>query len=80
MDSEEWKEKVLECSKNILLEMASPDALIRLKNTSLGDEQKKLCHTYFITQNHGSVVQFLQKHIDSPAQSIDGLLIQVTTL
>ena len=77
LDSEEWKEKVLECSKDILLEMASPDALIRLKNTSLADEQKKLNHTYFIEQNHGSIVQFLSNQLSND-YSEDGLLIQVS--
>ena len=77
MDSEEWKEKVFECSKNILLEMASPDALIRLKNTSLADEQKQLNDIYFIKQNHGSVVQFLSSQFSNDHRE-DGLLIQVS--
>ena len=77
VDSEEWKEKVLECSKNILLEMASPDALIRLKNTSLADELKRLNHTYFIEQNHGSIVQFLSNQFSND-HSENGLLIQVS--
>ena len=77
VDSEEWKERVLECSKNILLEMASPDALIRLQNTSLADEQKRLSHTYFTEQSHGSIVQFLVNQF-SNNDSESGLLIQVS--
>ena len=77
IDSEEWKEKVLECSKDILLEMASPDALIRLKYTSLADELQRLNDTYFIGQNHGSIVQFLSNQFSND-HSEDGLLIQVS--
>lgn len=80
-NSEEWKTAVVIRSKRILLQMASPDALIRLKNTSLERQQKRLHRIYFSEQHHGSIVHFLKHHIESynnPGQC--GLLIQVNTL
>ena len=35
----EWMEAVLQRSQDLLLQMASPDALIRLKNTALASKQ-----------------------------------------
>ena len=64
-------------SKKVLLQMASPDALIRLHNTSLSDEQKKLKNIYFNEQCHGSIVQFLQYHLHGGQSHQSGLLIQV---
>ena len=80
-NSEDWKTAVVIRSKRILLQMASPDALIRLKSNSLERQHKRLHHIYFSEQHHGSIVQFLKHHIESynnPGQC--GLLIQVNTL
>ena len=68
---------MLECGKMILLQMASPEALIRLKNTSLMDEQKHLSQTYFFEQHHGSIVDFLNYHLQNSTHGSSGLLIQV---
>ena len=79
-DSEEWKEAVLVRSKRILLQMASPDALIRLHRTALADDQRTLSHIYFSEQHHGSIVQFLVHHLHNCSHIEDncGLLIQVS--
>ena len=80
-NSEDWKTAVVIRSKRILLQMASPDALIRLKSNCLERQHKRLHHIYFSEQHHGSIVQFLKYHIESynnPCQC--GLLIQVGTL
>ena len=80
-NSEDWKKAVVIRSKRILLQMASPDALIRLKSNSLERQHKRLHHIYFSEQHHGSIVQFLKYHIESynnPGHC--GLLIQVGTL
>ena len=78
--SEEWKKAVFDRSKKILLQMASPDALIRLHCTALVKDQKKLSQIYFSEQFHGSIVQFLGHHLHN-ASHVAGqcsLLIQVS--
>ena len=74
---ESLQEIVFECSKKLLLKMASPEALIRLKHTSLVDEQKKLSHIYFVEQHHGSIVEFLNHYFHRNTHGSSGLLIQV---
>ena len=78
--SEEWKEAVLTQSKKILLQMASPDALIRLRCTALADDYEELSQIYFSEQHHGSIVQFLVHHLHNGSHMTDqcGLLIQVS--
>ena len=63
MDGPEWMETVFQRSKDLLLQMASPDALIRLKCTTLADQQKQLSQTYFSKQGHESIVEFLSHHL-----------------
>ena len=80
-ESKEWKEAVLGRSKAILLQMASPDALIRLYCTALVKDQKNLSQIYFSEQHHGSIVQFLSYHLHNAghvAAGQCGLLIQVS--
>ena len=78
--SEEWKEAVFDRSKKILLQMASPDALIRLHCTALAKDQKYLSQIYFSEQHHGSIVQFLVHHLHNGSHMSGqcGLLIQVS--
>ena len=76
-ETEEWRKDVFKCSCKILLQMASPDALIRLERTVLTEEAKKLSEIYFSDQCHGSIVQFLQHHLQTHTVNSDGLLIQV---
>ena len=40
-ETEEWKDQVLDRSKSLLVQMASPDALIRLQRTKLAAEERK---------------------------------------
>lgn len=75
--TDDWKRKVLVRSKKILLQMASPDALIRLKNTSLSGKHKRLKQVYFYEQCHGSIVQFLQRHLHKDPNDMTDLLLQV---
>ena len=74
---EEWREAVFKCSCEIVLQMASPDALIRLQRTVLAEEAEELSEMYFSEQCHGSIVQFLQHHLQTHTANSDGLLIQV---
>ena len=77
-NTNEWKRDVLICSKKLLLQMASPDALIRLHNTTLSLDQEKIKKIYFYEQCHGSIVQFLQHHFYDGQPHQSGLLIQVS--
>ena len=77
-NTNEWKRDVLICSKKLLLQMASPDALIRLRNSTLSHDQEKLKKIYFYEQCHGSILQFLQHHLHGGQSHQSGLLIQVS--
>ena len=77
MDSPEWMEAVLQKSQYLLLQMASPDAPIRLKCTALADQQEHLYQTYFSEQCHGSIVEFLSLHLAQSQPLEGGKLIQV---
>ena len=65
----------------MLLQIASDDALIRLKRTSLEDQQKEFMHIYFSEQHHDSIIDFVHHHIkDDDDGTSDGLLMQVCLL
>lgn len=66
-------------SKRLLLQTATPDAIIRFKSTKLKDEADELFETYFDEQHHSSAEDFLQFYLDSP-ESQQGLLMQVMDL
>ena len=72
--------QVLRLSQYLLLQIASDDALIRLKRTSLADQQKEFMQLYFSEQHHDSIVDFVYHHIkDDNDGNSDGLLMQVCT-
>lgn len=75
--SETWRKAVLARSKKTLLQMASPDALIRLKYTSLSDKMERLSQIYYFEQHHSSIVEFLRYHFKHSQLDECGLLIQV---
>ena len=60
-----------------MLEMASPDALIRLGGTPLMDEQTVLCRTYMEEQHHSSLEDFVRCQISLP-KCTKGVLMQVS--
>ena len=68
--------KVFKLCKSLLLEMASPDALIRLTSTQLLDEQRALCEIYMEEQHHSSLEAFVQSQIALP-KCARGILMQV---
>jgi hypothetical protein len=68
--------QVLRFSQYLLLQIAPDDALIRLKRTSLVDQQKFM-HLYFSEQHHDSIINFVSHHIKDDNGSSDGLLMQV---
>ena len=49
--------------QKILLQMASPDSMIQLKLTRLEKKREKLLQIYYVDQQHGSMVGFLNYHL-----------------
>ena len=73
-----WKEAVYNRSQEILLQMASPDALVRLQKSRLAGTQQELSKIYFFEQHHDSLLQFLKYHLhNTDADGGNGLLMQV---
>lgn len=75
--SEKWKNGVLARSKKILLQMASPDSMIRLKLTRLEKKRDKLLQIYYVDQQHGSMVGFLDYHLKRKPKNQAACLLQV---
>ena len=78
-EQEEWKDAVLQCSKNVLVQMAPPDAIIRLMCTWPAEKQKQIKEVYS-NQCHGSIAEFLSFHLHNYKGNWEdgGLLLQVT--
>ena len=58
--------------------MASPDALICLKETPLVEEQTTLCQIYMKEQHHVSLKDFVQYHIQTTKYTNRGVLMQAS--
>ena len=78
-EKDDWKDAVLQFSKDVLVQMATPDAIIRLKCTALAEQQQQIKQTYS-NQCHGSIAEFLSHHLDNHKGNWEegGLLLQVT--
>ena len=78
-ESEEWLDMVVERSKRLLVQMASPDALIRLQCTELAEEERKKIATIYTEQHHGSISSFLTHCLHQQLNDVDedGLLLHV---
>ena len=77
----EWKEEVLQRSQSLLVQMASPDALIRLKRTPLTDQQQQQISKDYSSQCHASIAEFLSHHLQCHEGKWEdgGLLLQVNS-
>ena len=73
----EWKDAVLQRSQYLLLQMATPDALIRLQHTAVASNAEGFTITYFIEQHHGSISDFLRHYLKDASNSECGSLFQV---
>ncbi|XP_072042938.1 E3 ubiquitin-protein ligase rnf213-alpha-like [Amphiura filiformis] len=73
---QEWKDMVCETVKDLMLQCATPDAVIRLGNSKLMREANHRFEQYFHTQNHSSLISFLQQELN---QQKDELMVQVST-
>ena len=68
--------QILKLSKFLLLETASPDSIVRLRNTKLVEETKAIKKIYFEQQHHHSINDFLTYQVHSNHRD-SGLLMQV---
>lgn len=66
-------------SKFLLLQTASPDAIVRLECTVLADEKDSINRIYSEEQHHKSMTEFL-RHFMHGSHTEGGLLLQVTCL
>ncbi|XP_053516781.1 E3 ubiquitin-protein ligase RNF213 [Artibeus jamaicensis] len=72
--------KVLEDAKLVLLDCATPDAVVRLSTTSLGlFAAKSLSQEYYYRQQHDSFADFLQAHLRQPMPECHAVFTEITT-
>ena len=69
--------QVLKRSQYLLLQMASPDALVRLEQSPLADQKEELLELYFKRQHHNSLEDFLAHHLQRNGTRGENLLMQV---
>ena len=70
--------QVLKRSQYLLLQTASPDALVRLEQSSLADQKEELLELYFQRQHHNSLEDFLAHHLQKNGTRGENLLMQVS--
>ena len=77
---EEMAKRVTKRSKNLLIQLASPDALIRLQNVNIQEiaEDKKNMTRAYIEQCHTSTQDFLRHHLQLHNEQEGGLLLHVS--
>ena len=64
-----------------MLQIAAPEAIVRLGNTPLASEISEIEKIYFVNQCHQSIDEFLSHYIDETASPFEnGLLIQVLSV
>ena len=81
-ESEEWQDLIMERSKSLLIQMATPDALIRLQCTQLAEEERRKITAAYTEQHHGSISDFVCHHLQRQFGGVDeegGLLLHVST-
>ena len=69
--------QVLKRSQYLLLQTASPDALVRLEQSPLADQKEELLELYFQRQHHNSLEDFLAHHLQRNGTRGENLLMQV---
>lgn len=78
--TEELYRKVSEEAKLILLECATPDAVVRLSGSSLGSfAAGQLSREYYYNQQHNSFAEFLQAHLRLAPQECRAVFTEITT-
>ena len=68
--------QIFKKGKNLLLDIASPDAIVRLRYSKLADEFDAVFNMYFIEQSHSSLFELLSsklpKSLDRPSNEGTG--------
>nr|XP_034361931.1 E3 ubiquitin-protein ligase RNF213 [Arvicanthis niloticus] len=78
--TEELYQKVSEEAKSILLDCATPDAVVRLSGSTLGSfTAKLLSQEYYYTQQHNSFVDFLLAHLCMAHHECRAVFTEITT-
>uniref|UniRef100_A0A2K5Z6W0 E3 ubiquitin-protein ligase RNF213 n=1 Tax=Mandrillus leucophaeus TaxID=9568 RepID=A0A2K5Z6W0_MANLE len=78
--TEELYQKVSEAARLILLNCATPDAVVRLSASSLGSfPGKSLSQEYFYRQRHNSFADFLQTHLHTTDLERHAVFTEITT-
>ena len=55
--------QIFEKGKSLMLDIASPDAIVRLKYSALANEFNAAYNTYFIKQSHSSLFELLSSKV-----------------
>lgn len=77
--TEELYRKVSEEAKFILLDCATPDAVVRLSGSSLGSfTARQLTQEYYYSQQHNSFADFLQAHLCTAHPECQAVFTEVT--
>ncbi|XP_007886821.2 LOW QUALITY PROTEIN: E3 ubiquitin-protein ligase rnf213-alpha [Callorhinchus milii] len=70
---------VFNSAKHLLLNCVTPDAVVRLKSSKLGDhEAKELWAEYFVKQRHRSLSDYIQQHLKH-TETRQRKFVEVTT-
>ncbi|XP_078257452.1 E3 ubiquitin-protein ligase rnf213-alpha-like isoform X1 [Rhinoraja longicauda] len=70
---------ILKSAKCLLLNCATPDAIVRLKRSKLGDHEiKEQWKEYFVQQHHRSLSDYIHQHL-SDAEAPKHSFVEVTT-
>lgn len=78
--TEELYRKVSEEAKFILLDCATPDAVVRLSGSSLGSfAANRLSQEYYYKQQHNSFVDFLLAHLRMDHHECRAVFTEITT-
>ncbi|XP_072022240.1 E3 ubiquitin-protein ligase rnf213-alpha-like [Amphiura filiformis] len=74
-----WEDEVQRRVKELLLQCATPEAILRLPHSELAAEYRVLHDTYFKEQKHESLLQYLRFELRKARNIKADLLVQVTT-
>ena len=73
--------QIMNKCKDLLIRCATPDAIVRLANTTIKDQAQYIQDVYFKKQEHTSLVKYLERVLrrNDTSSSPLGLLAQVST-
>ncbi|XP_062382955.1 E3 ubiquitin-protein ligase rnf213-beta [Sardina pilchardus] len=78
MTDDKKEEEVFDIAKTFLLNCSTPDAVLRLKDSRLGNqEREELQQMYFQRQHHCSLRDFINNHLNQPENHCR--FIEITT-